>query len=74
MDKTPLAGVTIQSKNKTTVTDASGKFSIEVSVGDNLTFTYVGMKTVTIKINSTQNLLKLEEGVIEGRGYCYSSL
>lgn len=68
MDKTPLAGVTIQSKNKTTVTDVSGKFSIEVSVGDNLTFTYVGMKTVTIKItNSTQNLIvELEEGVIAG--------
>ncbi len=67
-DKMPLAGATIQSKNKTTVTDASGKFSIEVSVGDNLTFTYVGMKTVTIKItNSSQNLIaELEEGVIAG--------
>jgi TonB-dependent starch-binding outer membrane protein SusC len=68
LDKTPLAGVTIQSKNKTTVTDASGKFSIEVSVGDNLTFTYVGMKTVTIKITSSDQSLvvEMEEGVREG--------
>ncbi len=68
IDKTPLAGVTIQSKNKTAVTDGSGKFSIEVSVGDNLTFTYVGMKTVTIKITgSDQNMVvEMEEGIKEG--------
>ena len=49
-DKTPLAGVSVQSKNKTVLTDASGKFSIEASAGDNLTFSYVGMKPVTIKV------------------------
>lgn len=68
MDKAPLAGVTIQSKNKTVLTDASGKFSIEVSVGDNLTFSYVSMKLVTIKISgSNQNIaVEMEEGIKEG--------
>ncbi|MEP7109131.1 MAG: SusC/RagA family TonB-linked outer membrane protein [Ferruginibacter sp.] len=65
---TPLAGVSVQNKTKTTVTDLSGKFSIQASVGDNLTFSYVGMKQVTIKITgSDQNLLvELEESVKEG--------
>src|SRR5258705_8584067 len=68
MDKTPLAGVTVQTKSKTVLTDASGKFAIEISAGDALTFSYVGMKTVTIKItNSNQSLsVEMEEGVKEG--------
>ncbi len=56
--KTPLAGVTVQTKNKTVLTDASGKFSIEASSGDDLNFSYVGMKPFTIKIDETsQNLI-----------------
>ena len=68
LDKTPLVGVSIQTKNKTVVSDASGKFSVEASVGDNLSFFYVGMKPVTIKItNNDQNLMvEMEEGVKEG--------
>jgi TonB-dependent starch-binding outer membrane protein SusC len=67
-DKTPLAGVSVQTKNKTVQTDASGKFSIEASSGDELIFSYVGMKPITIKItNSTQNVtVELEEGVKAG--------
>ena len=67
-DKSPLAGVTVQAKNKTVLTDATGKFSIEASPGDDLTFSYVGMKPVTIKIaNADQNLkVEMEEGVKEG--------
>ncbi len=66
-DKTPLAGVTVSSKGKAVQTDVSGKFSIEASVGNNLTFSYVGMTPVTIKISSDdQNLsVELEEGVRE---------
>ncbi len=66
-DKTPLAGVSVQAKGKTVTTDASGKFSIETSTGDNLTFTYVGKKPVTIKISgSDQDLaVEMEEGVKE---------
>jgi TonB-linked SusC/RagA family outer membrane protein len=67
-DKAPLAGVSVQTKSKTVLTDNSGKFSIEVSVGENLSFSYVGMKSGTIKItNSDQNLtVEMEEGVKEG--------
>ena len=66
-DKTPLAGVSVQTKNKTVITDASGKFSITASAGDNLNFSYVGMKPVTIKVTgSDQNLnVEMEEGVKE---------
>src|SRR5664279_2657186 len=55
-DKAPLAGVTVQSKNKTSLTDNTGKFTIEASVGDNLTFTSVGFKSVTVKITSFEDL------------------
>ena len=48
-DKSPLAGVSVQSKSKTALTDASGKFSIEASPGDNLSFSYVGMKPVPLR-------------------------
>ena len=67
-DKTPIPGVSVQTKSKTVQTDASGRFSIEVSSGDELTFSYVGMKSVIIKItNSTQNVtVEMEEGVKEG--------
>ena len=36
-DKSPLAGVTVQTKNKTVLTDASGNFSIAGSAGNNIT-------------------------------------
>jgi TonB-dependent starch-binding outer membrane protein SusC len=67
-DKAPLAGVSVQAKNKTVQTDIAGKFSIEVSPGENLSFTYVGMQPVTIKItNSDQTLtVEMEEGVKVG--------
>lgn len=66
--KTPLQGVSVQVKSKTVVTDVNGKFSIQALEGDNLIFSYVGMKPVTIQIvNGTQNLsVVLEEGVNEG--------
>ena len=67
-DKAPLAGVSVQSKNKTVLTDNAGKFSIEAAPGDNLNFSYVGITPVTIKVDGTeQNLaVELEEGVKEG--------
>ena len=66
-DKIPLAGVSVQSKTKTVLTDASGKFSIESTTGDNLTFTYVGKKPITIKVadNDLNMVLEMEEGVKE---------
>jgi len=66
-EKTPLAGVSVQTKNKTVLTDVSGKFSIEATAGDDLTFSYVGMKPFTVKIkNDDQNVtIEMEEGVKE---------
>ena len=55
-DNAPLAGVTVQSKDKTALTDNTGKFTIEASVGDNLTFTSVGYKSVTVKITGLEDL------------------
>jgi len=66
-DNKPLSGVTVQSKNKTAVTDASGKYSIEAADGDMLSFTYVGMKTASLKLGKDSQTLSivLEEGANE---------
>ena len=64
--KTPLAGVSVQTKTKTVLTDVSGKFSIEASTGDNITFSYVGMLPVTIKITGDDQslVIEMEEGIL----------
>jgi TonB-linked SusC/RagA family outer membrane protein len=49
-DKTPLQGVSVQSKNKTVLTDEMGKFSIEAAPGDELKLTFVGRKSITLKV------------------------
>ena len=61
----PLPGVTVQTKNKAVTTDASGKFSIESSVGETITLTYVGMKSVTVKVTQSEQAItiQMEEGV-----------
>ena len=66
--KTPLAGVTVQNKTRTVVTDESGKYTIEAAAGDNLNFSYVGMKPVTVKVTGSGQpiMVELEEGVKEG--------
>jgi TonB-dependent starch-binding outer membrane protein SusC len=63
----PLAGVTVQVKNRSAVTNESGKYSIEAAAGETITFTYVGMKPVSVKVgNTTQSFsVELEEGVGE---------
>ena len=55
-DNTPLGGVTVSSKTKTTQTDAQGQFSLQAAQGDDLTFSYVGFKPVTIKITNSEPL------------------
>jgi TonB-linked SusC/RagA family outer membrane protein len=59
----PLAGVTVQTKNKTVATSADGTFLIETSVGETINFSFVGMNGQSIKVtNNTQNLnLAMEE-------------
>ena len=55
--KQPLVGVTVASKEKSTVTNENGVFSIEGNVGESLTLSFVGMNPVEVKItNSSQNL------------------
>lgn len=48
--QTHLSGVTIQSKQQTVESDSDGKFSINVSKGDVLIFTHVGMKSYTLRV------------------------
>ena len=59
-DGTPVAATTVQAGSKTTLTDNSGKFSIEASPGDNLVFTHVGMKAVTVKVTAATATLSIE--------------
>ena len=63
--KAPLAGVTVQTKNKTVQTDASGKFSIEAAPGETITLSYVGMKNVSVKVSNAATTvnIEMEEGV-----------
>ncbi|NDV65279.1 TonB-dependent receptor [Bacteroides sp. 224] len=50
----PLPGVTVVLKNTTggVITDINGKFSINVAMGNTLAFSYVGMQTSEIVIDS----------------------
>lgn len=60
----PLAGVTVQSKNGSTVTASDGTFTLKkAAVGDRLTFSYIGHaeKTVAVNNNGTINI-SLETG------------
>ena len=61
---TPLSGATVAANNKMVVTDASGKFTLEASTGDLITVSFVGMKTVTLKLSGNMHELsiELEEG------------
>jgi len=75
-DKAPLAGVSVQSKQKITLTDNAGKFSIEASVGDILTFSYTGMQTVTVNVTGAAQAMDIvmepnvkEEDAVVVTGY-----
>src|SRR6266540_4349869 len=56
----PLAGVAVQSKTGHAITDSSGKFSINVSEGDALTFSFVGMKPLSMKISASSDNLTVQ--------------
>lgn len=58
-DNTTLIGVTVsvEGKNVRTLTDANGKYAINVPAdGKKLTFSYVGMQTVTLDIDGKKTL------------------
>lgn len=77
-DNSPLAGVSISVKGKTsgTTTDSSGNFSITAATGDVLQVSYVGYTSREIKIDNNTNLsitlesssAKLNEVVVVGYG------
>jgi TonB-linked SusC/RagA family outer membrane protein len=54
-DGSPLPGVTIKSKNTpaTIETSSNGNYSIRVSVGDVLSFSYIGYHTQELKVTAT---------------------
>ncbi|NNL08407.1 MAG: DUF2135 domain-containing protein [Croceitalea sp.] len=47
-------------KEVTTATDIEGKFSIAVETGDKVRFSYVGMRTIEIKIEDVTRILNIE--------------
>jgi len=66
-DGSPLAGVTVANKKNATSTDSLGRFSINVTRGETLTFSFVGMKTITVKVSGATDLsIQMELDVKEG--------
>lgn len=71
---TPLSGVSITSPSKSVTSDSIGNFSILTSIGESLTFSYVGMTSLkvevktltTLKIELTEELANLNEVVVTG--------
>ena len=59
-DKTPLSGVTVHTKGKTVVTNNAGAYSIEAAKGETLTFSFVGMKPLSIKITDDNQNTSVE--------------
>lgn len=66
-DKTPLAGVSVQSKDRTVLTDARGKFAIQAAPGEELTLTFVGRKPLVLKVTGDNSTfaVEMEEGARE---------
>jgi TonB-linked SusC/RagA family outer membrane protein len=59
---TPLMGVTVKSAEQTVITDKNGKFSINAQANEAISFSYVGMQTVTFtnKGDGTMAAIQLE--------------
>lgn len=77
-DNSPLSGVTVSIKGKTSATQtvSNGSFAIDAAIGATLTFSFVGYETQEIKVSSTASLdiklvsdaAKLGEIVVVGYG------
>ena len=52
----PLAGVSVTSKSGSATTDSTGRFSLLAATGDNLTISYVGMQSTTVKVTGAQDI------------------
>ncbi len=48
----PLQGVSVQNGSNVSVTDAKGTYAIQAKAGDKILFSFTGMKTVTLTLNS----------------------
>jgi len=61
-NNTPLAGASVKVKGSSggTVTDADGKFSIQVNKGATLVFSSVGYQEMQVKINNNENALPVQ--------------
>jgi TonB-dependent starch-binding outer membrane protein SusC len=59
----PLSGVSVQTKNATTVTDAAGKFFIDVSNDEKVVFSHSGMKSTEVNItgNAPLGTIRMED-------------
>jgi TonB-linked SusC/RagA family outer membrane protein len=58
--KDPLPGVTIQaSKTNVVVSDVRGEFQISASVGDVITFSYLGFKNQEYKVTGKETLVRI---------------
>ena len=75
VNKEPIQGVSVQTGSRSTITDAYGKFSILASAGDNISFTYVGMKKSTLKVSDNtksisvdlqQDAVEMDEVIVTG--------
>lgn len=64
--KEPLSGVTIKSKKSFTTTNEKGAFEIVADIGESLTISHVGMKSITIKVNNSSVLeIEMEESLAQ---------
>jgi TonB-linked SusC/RagA family outer membrane protein len=78
VDNTPLPGVTVALKGKSsgTVTDTDGKFSVNAEASDVLVFSFIGFETheqqvgdaSTISVSLTESIKSLQEIVVVGYG------
>ena len=68
-DGTPLIGVTVTSSpSNGVVTDVNGKFTIKVPSGAELTFNYLGYKTVKVKVGTRTTInVKMESAYSTAR-------
>lgn len=61
-NREPLVGASVTSKRSSVTTDSLGRFTIMAAAGDELTISYVGMRTSTIKVKGSQSLsVELQE-------------
>ena len=64
----PLAGVSVQRGETIIATDAAGKFSIQAAAGDDILFSFIGMKPQTIKVAdiSKDLMIEMEPAITSG--------